>query len=257
MMELLRNCGHGSEIATYLRSDNNRPTVIAKATIDPNGIVNLGNELTGWSWYQARRYPTRRDPICRIEQNNPSYRRITIDYIAGRRPDLLRGIEANADVLMQVVEHYCAVWPTNDIAPIHGDLCLDNIIINTDGVHIIDWEHFNAGGGPWGFDAIYLLFDTLYFGMLDYRPVRNGEIQLIAEGLRRLNAAKHLRGEFLAQPLAFTRHFVQSNTAYWGAQLDAFKMKLPGISFGDAQIADIDRRVSAEIDIFSTGGSRV
>ncbi len=131
----------------------------------------------------------------------------------------------------------------------HGDLSLDNIIINSDGVHIIDWEHYVADAAPWGFDALYLLFESLYFGMYLGRHQRHKptgmEIQIVCEHIKTINDHHQLQSDMLKAPLQFVKEFVLANHHLWGEQLALFQMKLPIIAFSSDQIAVIDEMISS------------
>lgn len=244
MIELIRNCGHGSEIATYLATDESGKRKIIKTSTSRNGIRNLYNEARGWNWYQKIRYPAANEPICRIAQEKHKYLQIQITHIDGYTPVYRYGLERNADAIRSIVQHCCDIWPrSSDLLPMHGDLSLDNIIINSDGVHIVDWEHFMADAAPWGFDAIYLLFETLYFGMRSRFEPTAREIQIISEQLNAINACHKLHDDMVREPLRSLREFVAKNNRLWGEQLVLFPMKLPIVAFTSDQIAMIDKMI--------------
>ena len=48
MIELLRNCSHGGEVATYLVTNETTSKHIIKASTAPNGIRYLQAEYDGW-----------------------------------------------------------------------------------------------------------------------------------------------------------------------------------------------------------------
>ena len=79
MIELLRNCSHGSEIATYLESNSYSGEKIIKVATTPAGIKNLESDLNGWNWYQEVRYPNLDEPLCKVIQNKDSYFKIEIN----------------------------------------------------------------------------------------------------------------------------------------------------------------------------------
>lgn len=241
MIELLRNCVHGSEIAMYLARDEAGGKKIIKTTTSPDGIKTLRNEACGWAWYQRLRYPGGSEPICKIAQEKPSYIQIQIKFIDGEKAVCNSGVEKNQDALGKLVNHYCEIWPgTADSAPLHGDLSLDNVIVNSDGVHFIDWEHFSEAGVPWGFDALYSLYETLYFGMRERASPNAEEARIIKGELARLNSCRGLSAQILKSPLKFLTGFISKHAHLWGAQLESFRMKLPVLAFTPAQIAAID-----------------
>jgi len=244
-IELLRNCSHGSEIATYLATDEVGGKMVIKATTTPSGIKNLRNEVNGWRWYQSQRYPTN-EPICHIAQQRVKYLQIQIKYIDGRKPIYENGLERNADALGSIVAHYCDIWPySSHASPMHGDLSLDNIIINPDGVHIIDWEHYIADAAPWGFDILYLLFESLYFGMRHRNKPTGKEIQIICAHIDSINDHHQLQSDILKTPLRFVKNFILANHHFWGEQLVSFQMKLPIMAFTSDQISRIDEAINS------------
>lgn len=248
MIELLRNCSHGSEIATYLVYNGTSMEKIIKVATTPAGIRNLEYEYEGWSWYQKIRYSQIRYPMCRIIQRN-RYIKIEIEFILGSKVNYKRGLEKNVEIIKKVIEHYCHIWPyySNIVSPIHGDLSLDNIICNSKGIHIIDWEHFNLKGAPWGFDAFYLLFETLYFGIRKGRQPSQKELTIIADNISFLNHNNQLPYHLIEHPLKFIKDFITDNSQLWGEQLMAFPQKLPILTFTDGQISLIDNMVFSKL----------
>jgi hypothetical protein len=248
-IELLRNCEHGSEIMTYLATDEFGGKKIIKTSTTPSGIKNLRNEVEGWRWYKSLRHHSN-ESICRIVQQRDSYLQIQIDYINGNKPDYQNGLVRNANAIRSIVEHYCDIWPfSSGSSPMHGDLSLDNIIINSDGVHIIDWEHYMLDAVPWGFDIIYLLLESLYFGMRHRnKPNPTGtEIQIICDHIKTINEHHQLHPDMLKTPLRFIKGFVLTNHHLWGEQLTSFQMKLPIIAFSSDQITMIDDMISSQM----------
>ncbi len=249
MIELLRNCLHGGEVATYLVTNESVPRHVLKVSTTPSGIKYLQAEFNGWRWYQERRYAQTVHPVCRIIQQKDNYIRIQMEYIAGYKPDYKKGLERNSELLRKIVEHYSRVWPyhTDDMVPLHGDFSLDNIIYNSEGIHIIDWEHFNFNGGPWGFDIIYLLFESLFFSMKHRKKPSLKEIKIVAENINFLNSKNRLSSEMIENPLLFIRDFIRNNPELWGEQLKEFQNKLPVIAFTEKQISLIDNLVCSEL----------
>jgi hypothetical protein len=249
MIELLRNCPHGSEIATYLETDNLFKKTIIKVTTTPAGISDLAKEVQGWDFYQKVRYPDKSRRICEIVQQREQYLKIRIEFIDGVKANCSTGLEINADLVGKVIEHYCNIWPNspeND-CPLHGDLSLDNIIYNRDGVHIIDWEHFKPNGAPWGYDALYLLYETLFFGMrIRIEPTKK-EVSILSQNIRMMNSFNQLDTEIIGQPLHFLKDFINSQRHIWGDQLRKFPDKLPVLKFTESQTSQIDSLVAWEV----------
>ncbi len=248
MIELIRNCSHDSEIATYLIVDCGSKQII-KVASSIIGIDGLQRELQGWQWYQKARYPEQKDHICKIIQKNPSYLKIGIKFINGVKADYRTGLILNRNLLRKVMSHYCDIWPyySNGCSVLHGDLSLDNIICNKEGIHIIDWEYFNPNGALWGFDAVYLLFEVLYFGMKRRKLPSLLEFDIIAENIAILNKQKLLAVDFIRSPLKTVKDFIITNYKCWGDYLLIAPKKLPILSFTDNQIFLIDQAISSRM----------
>lgn len=242
-IELLRNCQHGSEIAVYSVVEGGRK-FIRKTAATASGIADLQREAAGWAWYQARRYPHRETPICR-QLVGDGYGRIDVDWIEGRQGDYRAGVLPNREIIHLAIEQYCSIWPAaqDALVPLHGDFSVDNLIMNAAGLHIIDWEHFQERGGPWGFDALYLLYETLWFSTGQRRLPNNRELAVLAKSLTQLYTTGRLPESFVLTPLQSIRAFIQDHKAVWGEQLRRFPDKLLVVKFSDAQVAEIDRLV--------------
>jgi len=169
-----------------------------------------------------------------------------IGVVTLSRRNYQNGLVRNADVLKRIVKHYCDIWPcSSGFSPMHGDLSLDNMIINSDGVHVIDWEHFVFDSAPWGFDILYLLFESLYFGMRHRHKPTDKEIRIICKYIKRINDHQQLQSDMLKAPLRFIKEFIFANHHLWGEQLASFQMKLPIIAFTSDQITKIDELISS------------
>lgn len=242
-IELLRNCQHGSDVAVYLVEEGPQK-FIRKSAATTNGAADLAREAAGWAWYQARRYPHRKVPICR-QLLRGAYRRIDLEWIEGRKGDYRKGLLPNREIIQLAFEQYCSIWPDaqDGLVPLHGDCSVDNLIMNDEGLHIIDWEHFQERGGPWGFDPLYLLYETLWFSTGQQRLPNRKEVAVIAKSLMRLYKTGRLPEAFVLCPLQAVRTFIQDHREIWGGQLRRFPEKLPVVKFSDAQVAEMDRMV--------------
>lgn len=243
MIELLSNCSHQSEIAMYLATRPAGDKCIWKVATTSSGIANLKQELAGFEWYQEQRYPGTGEKLCRILGQKESYLKIGIRYIEGSKADFRQGLKKNEPVVRQVISHYCEIWkPTGtEKVALHGDLSLGNVLINSYGVHIIDWEHFMADSAPWGFDALYFLFETLWLGMMNKRASPTvAEIRIFRECIQQLSKTGPLDTEALRAPLRFTQEFIRSQASLWGDQL----WKFPVLNFEESQVKQMDSWLS-------------
>jgi hypothetical protein len=249
MMTLLRNCAHGTEVATW--SDDGRAgRTFSKVALTPEGCEALGREIAGWHWYQTRRCPDR-PPICTTLRRDRHVTRIGIERIEGTPGRAAAGLRANEALIAHAIDHYVEVWGTRgpDAAPLHGDLSCDNLIDGRDGLFIIDWEHFQPAAAPWGFDAVHLVAESLYFHHLASGLPRSSDCRTAARLLNRLHRARPLPPEMRLSPLDFTRRFIQANPALWGESLARHPLKLPLLAMASDDVCAIDAgiRQAAEL----------
>lgn len=242
MIELIRNCTHGSDVAVYVVNDAER--LVRKCSYTPEGIADLLREARGWEWYASKRYH-RQQTLYRINVRQ-GYARLELEWIEGTKGDLRGGLIGNRDLIHQAIQHYCSVWSEceGQQVPLHGDLSVDNILLNANGVHILDWEHFDPKGGFWGFDALYLICETLWFGIQRHgRPVPQ-ELLIAAEALRLLATSGKVSEDIINNPMKKAKDFIKVNYHLWGPQLMRFPMKLPITSLSDDQAIDLDKQIN-------------
>jgi hypothetical protein len=249
MIELLRNCSNGNEVSTYLVNAGSSAGKIVKAAATSIGINNLRREVDGWDWYQKIRPLETGEPICRIVQEKKHYLKIEIKFIDGTRVDCREGLEKNHKMIQEIVGHYCEIWPRHpdNESPLHGDLSLDNVIYGADGVCIIDWEHFHEKGAPWGFDPLYMLFETLFLRIRNRRQPSSKEIDIIAGNIVFLNNRHKLQSQMMDRPLRFLVDFIISNYTLWGRELALFRNKFPILAFTPDRVSSIDKMVCSEL----------
>lgn len=247
MIELIRNCTHGTEVAIYREEVDGKRGYI-KVAVTPEGVATLRAELKGWAWYQALRWPDRTRAVCRMTQSNDHALRIELDDLGGTRADVHKGLAANAAVIDAVIDQYCSFWIPDACggAPMHGDLSLDNVLCLPDGPAIIDWEHFRESGVPWGFDAVHLICECLYFGRQSAPLPSPRDLRIAARLLSRLDGVYPLPAGTLHEPLAFVRNFIKANAALWGEQLARHAAKLPVFAMDEAAAAGFDAALARQ-----------
>jgi hypothetical protein len=249
MIELIRNCAHGSEVATYIVDAAGGRTFV-KVALTPEGREALSSEVAGWGWYQTVRFPSRSELVCRTLRRDVHVMRIEIEAFAGEPGSAANGLRANRALIARAIAQYCALWPqaADGSAPIHGDLSCDNLIRGRDDVVIIDWEHFQASGGPWGFDAVYLLFEAIYFERARQRTIGEEDIRFVAGEVRRLSKTHPLPQAMLDAPLDSVRHFIRGNAHVWRGELERNPSKLPILALSDAEVRGLDEQVRQALD---------
>jgi aminoglycoside phosphotransferase (APT) family kinase protein len=250
MIELLRNCAHGSEVAVWRME---RPAArFVKVALTPDGRKALDNEIAGWTWYRSVRRADQ-TPFCRTLRHDRHVVRIEIEALAGRQGRAAAGITSNEPLLEQAIDQYVQLWPVlaDGMAPLHGDFSCDNFIAAAGGLFVIDWEHFHPAGAPWGFDAVYLVAESLYFQVQQTGGAGRRECAVARRLLRRLGARHTLRSGMEEAPVAFAREFIGSHAHLWGAELTRYPLKLPILAMSDVDVRRLDEGVRA-----ATGAAR-
>jgi len=238
---LIRNCPHGNEVATYYLEENQEKKII-KASTCQSGISRIKNEVEGWNWYQSKRYPDSETSRCNIIISNGRYIKISIQYIEGCKNEYKKGLRKNSPLIIKIIEQYCHIWQgyREGKYPMHGDLSIDNAIVNKDGVHIIDWEHYYLGTAPFGFDAYFLLFEQLLFSMKGRKKPNKSELDVLLHGIRLIRTASREYHLLHDKPLHSIQEFIKKNWIIWGNQKIN---KLPVLLYGNEQVYAIDNAI--------------
>jgi hypothetical protein len=241
MISLLKNHQHYSKI--YLMeevglTDNEKYFVKSSSSLD--GINDISTELVGVAWYNSKVNNKINYEIC-IKREN--YIKVKYVEIQGTVPVLTKETyRSNIRYIEIVIDHYCSVWggdEENDKSSLHGDFSLlGNIIfIDDETPVVIDWEHFKLNAAPIGFDAMYFLFELIWF---ETSQMNNNicEVSLIhlSKMLLKLKNSNCLSECFINKPLETTKIFMQNNSIYWGSQFD----KMPIMFFDKEKTHFID-----------------
>jgi hypothetical protein len=244
MMRLIRNCPHDNEIVTFYTEQDGERRII-KASSNPSGIEQLKQEFSGWEWYQSKRYPDYEGQLCSIIRDSEHYVRISIRYIEGRKEKYRDGIQKNSQLINNVIRHYCKIWQgsNSNRYPLHGDMSVDNVIVNHEGVHIIDWEHFSFDASPFGFDSYNLLFEQLFFSMEGRKKLRRSELDILLDNIRLIRASSEDSLYFSHDPLLAFQRFVRMNAGLWKNQIH----RLPALLFNEEKTRMIDRMIISHI----------
>ena len=244
MLRLIRNCLHSNAVATFYFEKNQEKSII-KASSCQIGIEQIKQEVNGWKWYQSKRYPNSKTNPCNIIKRNENYIKIKIQYIEGRKEKYSKGIQKNSVLINNIIKHYCNIWQgyKENKFPLHGDLSIDNVITNKDGIHIIDWEHFSPTAAPFGVDAYNLLFEQLWFSMKGRKRPRGREFDILLENIRLIRSSSTESQFFCDQPLSSFQKFVKSNAIFWKNQIH----RLPTLHFNKEQVREIDKTIRFNI----------
>lgn len=239
MLRLIRNCHHGNDVATFYFAKNQDKHII-KASSSKLGIEQIRQEINGWNWYQSRRYPNTKKNLCNIIKSNENYIRIKIKYIDGYKEKYSKGMQNHPVLINNAIHHYCNLWQgfEENKFPLHGDFCIDNVITNKEGIHIIDWEHFSFDATPFGFDAYNLLFEQLWFSMKGRKSPRRGELDILLDNIRVIRSSSK-SSYFYDQPLFSVQRFIKTNAIFWKNQ----SFRLPVLLFDQERVRIIDKMI--------------
>lgn len=245
MIELLRNCSHGCEFRTYFDSDNN---IFIKSSHTERGIKSIINEYNGLLWY-IKNAKKLIENFCKILVKKEKYIRLAIENIPLKKNDYHTGLSGNFEIIERALDHYCEVWQTqknSERVNMHGDFSIDNILYDASELFIIDWEHFKENCVPVGFDAVYLLFESLWFNMNQRNGYEITEIEtdFIADNLKKIKSKDMLNKYFAENVLYNLKKFMIDNKGLWEVSNENEMKKFPVIYFTDSQIVEIDKKLN-------------
>ena len=238
MKALIRNCAHDSNVFMTLETnDAGTPTGIYKSS-SGEGIAHIRQELEGFQWYNER---SKNKVPFHIERDEDSYFRVKFDFIDGETFPLKKGVQGNADPIFSTLKHYINIWgeySSLGMGPLHGDYCLGNaVFINSEPV-MMDWEHFHPDGVPIGFDALFLIYLSLWFESENRLP-QKGTLSLISQMISILTENNCLNSCLAKTPVRSMINFIKDNRELWGMQSE----KIPMLMFKDEVVSFIDEKV--------------
>ncbi len=251
-MILFRNCLHGNDVITYLSTDFSGEKFFYKSSYTSDGIKSLRNEVEGWSWYESRLNAEENlfSKICTTDYCSNGYMRIKIKYFKGNKGEYTNGLVKNFDIIEMFIKQYLKYWSyfNDGTSFVHGDLSIDNIIVVGKDIFVIDWEHFSNQRLLWGFDALYLIFESLYFSIRHRNIPNKSELKLIIKLIRLLNKNNHISEKYISNPLSSIIQIIEENNILWGKQLTDLRMKLPILMMDKTQINNIDLLIKGELN---------
>jgi len=240
MRSLLKNHQHHSGVFflyDYDSKNNNKFYIKSSSNID--GISDIRKELTGINWYN---YHSKYQIKYQVTADNSQYINVKHALIEGVIPKFERKTyRSNLTYINTVINHYCELWSglNNDMhAPLHGDLSLLGNIIFIEGKYpvLIDWEHFAIEGPPVGFDALYFLFELLWYELSTLNQIHHSVLSHIAEMMLLLKKCGCLSEYYFTSPLKTINDYMIQNKNLWGLQYK----KMPNLLYNDSQVKFID-----------------
>lgn len=243
MLQLIQNCSHDNGVVIFL-SEEKYSNAIIKASSNIVGIMQITQELKGWEWYLGQKGSFNSDK-CRVVCKREKYIKIKIPYINGKKAKYSNGLIKNSNLVGKIVEHYCRIWKESkkDKYPLHGDLSIDNIIYNNEGIHIIDWEYFTFDAAPFGFDTYNLLFEQLLFSMKGRIKPTIREIDVLKRNIEFLRSVSSDDHYFKRDPLSSTQKFIKANSKLWNNQIK----RLPIFFFKKESVEHIDKTLNSKL----------
>jgi hypothetical protein len=246
-LNLHRNCRHGSFI--YLLEQRGEVHFFIKSATHLDGIKNLLNEYEGLSWYWGQK-DSDAAPSFFLEKVTKNYVKLKTKKSTGFQLNPKRSISKNYDLLVQLIDHYCKVWGTNNsqMVPLHGDLSLDNIFFQDDRINILDWEHFSYNSVPWGFDILYAIYEMFWFGLhkkffKNSRAETHALVNLIVYLFSRCDHPEKIQLCSLSDVV----DYMNNNIILWGCQIKNFPMKFPVLFFEESKKIEIDNKVNSAL----------
>jgi hypothetical protein len=223
---LLRSSPYGNGIFTYL---DEQKAVIQKSTYCKAASEVLSREHQGYQWYFQRSGHQVLDQLSFRQTAGQSYTRLRIPYLPGKSPNYNLSLSQNFSILKLAIEHYFEIWPAPDakLFPLHGDFSVGNLLIQENQIAIIDWEHFQMTGAPYGFDLANLIYESAYFSFGGGGSLKeNDRRQFIA--LKRL-----IKEKYRSFGLKETQNFISAHSHFWGPLIH----KLPVMKFSPQQVS--------------------
>jgi len=228
-MILVRNCPHNNGICTLI--DENQEMVL-KSSYSDDGRIRLRREYAGYEWYFKQKKILNDSVLSLIENNKKSYSRLHIKLFHGYEGEYYKNISYNRVHLLMAINMYKEVWPENKgkLSPLHGDFSLGNLIFNGQLLTIIDWEHFQFDGAPWGFDLVNLLYESVFFSFNGKSTLNSNDSHVFRE-IRKVILDLFRHQEDFNCKIDDLTGFISKNVHIWGELVN----KLPVMKFSKAQ----------------------
>ena len=228
-MILASNCPHDNGI--YILIDDVEGVVI-KSSYSADGITRLRREYAGYQWYLRQKGSFDSTPLPFIKHDKGVYCRLYINLFSGRSGECYKSLSYNQCDLAKAICVYAKVWPRQkgQLAPLHGDFSLGNLIICGEDVAIIDWEHFQQDGAPWGFDLANLLYESAFFSFRGKNTLSRSDREVFIETRKAICTLLDPVEDFNCTIEALTQ-FISTNVPVWGHLVN----KLPVMKFTIAQ----------------------
>lgn len=228
-MILARNCPHDNGIYTLI---DDAEGVVIKSSYSADGIARLSREYAGYQWYLRQKGFFDSTLLRFVRHDNGLYGRLCIKLFSGRTGECYKNLSYNQHDLLRAIDAYAKCWPRQEgqLAPLHGDFSLGNLIIRGEELNIIDWEHFQPDAAPWGFDLANLLYESAFFSFKGGNRLSRRDRQVFIETRKAIFDLLDPIGGFNCTLENLTR-FISANASVWGHLVN----KLPVMKFSCQQ----------------------
>ncbi len=173
-MILIRPYSHGNEVSIYYDKFTN---TFIKVSLSKKGKEFILADKKGIEWYVGNKDNNQISYVNKF-WDLPNYTRLDLDKINGRIFNYNDNISKNKLILEMAINHYMQIWPKESQVPSHGDLTIDNIIVQNENIYIFDWEHFNSRGEIWGFDLAYLILSAISLPSFNKSKIPEQELDI-------------------------------------------------------------------------------
>lgn len=232
MKELISSSPHENGITTIYDRDNQ---TIIKST-SGKGCQHLLNEMLGFDWYVTNLKSgmiEKNDYVAKFGRNK-KYLRLLIKEYSGEKCSPYEPIEKKLEHINGLINHYFTVWERTEFKveyPIHGDFSVGNCVLKNGQILLFDWEHFRTDAALFGFDLVYLYYESVFFAMSKPRGLTENRVNLLKELKHSLSEKLNSKLDFNVDLNTLVKYLIE-NENHWGSSLK----KLPVLHFSPKQV---------------------
>ena len=218
-MILIRSFSHGNEVSVFYDEIKNTFTKVGLSEKSKNFILA---DKKGIDWYTKNNKNLK--SFVRDFWDLPNYTRLDLNKINGKISNYNSNILINKSILEKSINHYLKIWPKQTTVPSHGDLTLDNIIVQNNQIIFFDWEHFNPVGEIWGFDLVYLVLSAISLPNYNNDKIPKRELDIFCYFWKKL-LNLGINKDLIYDPFNyFNRIFI--NSKFWSDIIDFSPKKM-------------------------------
>jgi hypothetical protein len=237
--ELLISGTHGNYVSLYKKKTSEGVFYIKEACDEASNAI-IEKEYQGYTWYYEN-VLKRKSPVVIFKGR---FYEVMVPEYLGRTFSPYSKIKIHKDAVFKVIDFYKKKWPPNKIFAIHGDMGLNNIIVdeNSGDLMFIDWEHFHYSDlSAYGVDIISMLFILIQNELLDVGFIDKETKEILRECYTFLLNDISFPCKIIEGPFYHTkRYMLQNSEQYSPIDLD-IKMKFPLAGFCSEKLFELDQ----------------